>query len=71
MNFNDGKIIENPCDKCKNFEFCKYAMPSQEALSGLKIGDGNGPFSIIVSCRYRSSPSYGSLRGTVGHTNGN
>lgn len=26
MNFNDGKIIENPCDKCKNFDFCKYAM---------------------------------------------
>ena len=46
--------VANPCKNCKNIEFCKFALTSSEALDGLRIGDGNGPFYISVDCKYRN-----------------
>ena len=46
--------VANPCKNCKNAEFCKFALTSSEALDGLRIGDGNGPFYISVDCKYRN-----------------
>jgi hypothetical protein len=46
--------VANPCKICKNAEFCKYVITDQRALSGLRIGDGNGPFYISVDCKYRN-----------------
>lgn len=46
--------VANPCKNCKNVEFCKFALTSCEALDGLRIGDGNGPFYISVDCKYRN-----------------
>lgn len=46
--------VANPCKICKNAEFCKYVITDQEALSGLRIGDGNGPFYISIDCKYRN-----------------
>ena len=46
--------VANPCKNCKNVEFCKFAITSCEALDGLRIGDGNGPFYISVDCKYRN-----------------
>lgn len=46
--------VANPCKNCKNVEFCKFALTSREALDGLRIGDGDGPFYISVDCKYRN-----------------
>lgn len=47
--------VSNPCKGCKNIDICKYAMTSCEALEGLRIGDGSGPFTISVDCKYRAA----------------
>nr|DAG06447.1 MAG TPA: hypothetical protein [Siphoviridae sp. cthu813] len=47
--------VANPCKICKNIEFCKFALTSCEALDGLRIGDGSGPFTISVDCKYRAA----------------
>lgn len=47
--------VSNPCKGCKNIDICKYAMASSEALEGLRIGDGSGPFTISVDCKYRAA----------------
>lgn len=45
--------VSNPCKNCKNVDICKFAITSCEALEGLRIGDGSGPFTISVDCKYR------------------
>lgn len=62
MVINGVTTVKDLCGKCKNAEFCKYAMTSQEALSGLRIGDGNGPFTVSIDCKYRSVESYSNTR---------
>lgn len=47
--------VSNPCKNCKNVDICKYALTSCEALEGLRIGDGSGPFTISVDCKYRAT----------------
>lgn len=42
---NGATTVNDLCGKCKNAEFCKYVITDQEALSGLRIGDCNGPFT--------------------------
>ena len=41
------------CATCKNRPICKYALTGQEALSGLRIGDGDGPFTVSIECKHR------------------
>ena len=49
--------VANPCKICKNIEFCKFALTSCEALDGLRIGDGNGPFYRAVDWKCRNITS--------------
>lgn len=47
--------VSNPCKNCKNVDICKFALTSCEALEGLRIGDGSGPFTVSVDCKYRAT----------------
>ena len=62
MVINQATTVNDLCGKCKNIDICKYALTSQEALSGLVIGDGNGPFTVSVDCKYRAVGSYSNTR---------
>ena len=46
MVLNSGTSANDLCGKCKNLDICKFALTSQEAFSGLRIGDGSGPFTV-------------------------
>lgn len=62
MVLNPSTSVNDLCGKCKNLDICKFALTSQEAFSGLRIGDGSGPFTVSVDCKYRVVGSYSSTR---------
>ena len=45
--------VNDLCATCKNRSICKYALTDQEALSGLRIGDSDGPFVVSIECKHR------------------
>lgn len=67
MVLNSGTSVNDLCGKCKNLDICKFALTSQEAFSGLRIGDGSGPFTVSVDCKYRVVGAYSNTR-ALGNT---
>lgn len=62
MILNDAVSASDLCGKCKNVDICKYALTDSEALDGLKVGDGTGPFVVFVDCKYRDVRPYSNTR---------
>lgn len=59
---NGATTVNDLCGKCKNAEFCKYVITDQEAFNGLRIGDCNGPFTVSITCKYRTVETYSNTR---------
>ena len=62
MILNGCSSISDLCGKCKNFDICKYALTGGEAAEGLKVGDGSGPFTITIDCKYRDTRTHSNTR---------
>lgn len=62
MILNGATSASDLCGKCKNIDICKYALTDVAALDGLKVGDGSGPFTVTVDCKYRDVGTYSNTR---------